>query len=82
MVETLRVEWDAFRRQRRDEPEIDFRPPEDLPEEFVRPEPPSYAALVPLLFGRYGNDHLPSHEERVREEQERLARRDQAHYGF
>jgi hypothetical protein len=74
-------EWEAFRARHPGEPAVAFRAPAAPPDEPVVPGPPPYADLPPLAFGRYGID-LPSHEERVREEQERLARRDQAHYGF
>ncbi|HEU0132289.1 MAG TPA: hypothetical protein VFQ85_14970 [Mycobacteriales bacterium] len=75
-------EWAAFRASRPGEPVLAFRPPPPV----VRDEegeagPPPYELLPRLRHGRYGID-LPSHEERIREEQERLARRDQAHYGF
>jgi hypothetical protein len=74
-------EWEAFRARHPEEPAVAFRAPEAVPDEPVVPGPPPYDDLPPLLHGRYGID-LPTHEERVREEQERLARRDQAHYGF
>lgn len=78
----LDTEWAAFRRRQPDEPHVTFAPPEAAPEEPIVPGPPPYDELAPLRFGRYGSDHLPSHEERVRDEQERLAKRDQAFYGF
>lgn len=78
----LDTEWAAFRRRNPSEPHVTFAPPPAPPEEPVVPGPPPYDELAPLRFGRYGSDFLPSHEERVRDEQERLARRDQAFYGF
>lgn len=81
VLDLLRTEWDAWRAEHPGEPLVAFRAPAALDEEVVVPEPPPYDALPPLVFGRYGID-LPSHEERVREEQERLSRRDGAFYGF
>jgi len=78
----LDTEWAAFRAEHPGEPLVAFAPPAPPPDEPVVPGPPPYDELAPLRFGRYGSDHLPSHDERVREEQERLARRDQAFYGF
>jgi hypothetical protein len=78
----LDAEWAAFRREHPEEPHVTFAPPPAPPEEPVVPGPPPYDRLVPLQFGRYGTDHLPAHDDRIREEQERLARRDQAFYGF
>ena len=78
----LDTEWAAFRAAHPGEPHVAFAAPADPPDEPVVPGPPPYDELAPLRFGRYGSDHLPTHAERVREEQERLARRDQAHYGF
>ncbi|HEX8003003.1 MAG TPA: hypothetical protein VF519_09955 [Mycobacteriales bacterium] len=78
----LDTEWAAFRRTHPGEPHVAFAPPAAPAEEPVVPGPPPYDELAPLRFGRYGSDHLPTHEERVRDEQERLARRDQAYYGF
>lgn len=77
----LHREWEAHRARHPGEPAVAFRAPAEVPDEPVVPGPPPYADLPPLTFGRYGID-LPSHDERVREEQERLARRDAAHYGF
>ena len=82
LVAFLDTEWAAFRRRHPEEPHVTFAPPAAPPDEPVVPGPPPYDQLAPLRFGRYGSDHLPTHEDRVREEQERLARRDQAHYGF
>ena len=82
VVALLVREWAAYRAAHPDEPDIAFRPPGTAPDdEAVVPGPPPYDALPPLRHGRYGAD-LPTHDERVREEQERLARRDQAFYGF
>ena len=81
VLDLLRTEWDAYRADHPGEPLVAFRPPGAVPDEPVVPGPPPYDSLPPLTFGRYGVD-LPSHEDRVREEQERLARRDTAHYGF
>jgi hypothetical protein len=78
----LDTEWAAFRAAHPGEPHVAFAPPPAPEEDPVVPGPPPYDQLAPLRHGRYGSDHLPSHEERVREEQERLARRDQAYYGF
>lgn len=77
----LRAEWTSYREAHAGEPDITFAPPIVVPDEAVVPGPPPYADLVPLRHGRYGVD-LPSHEDRVRDEQERLARRDTAYYGF
>jgi hypothetical protein len=81
VVEVLTREWAAYCAAHPDAPDVTFRPPPDQPAEPVVPAPPPYADLLPLRHGRYGLD-LPTHEERVREEQERLARRDAAHFGF
>jgi hypothetical protein len=81
VVTTLTAEWAAYRVAHPDEPEVTFTPPAPLPADEVVPAAPPYAELVPLRHGRYGVD-LPSHEDRVRDEQERLARRDTAYYGF
>src|SRR5687767_8533186 len=81
VLDLLRGEWDAWRAAHPGEPLVAFRAPGDLPDEVVVPAPPPYDALPPLTFGRYGVD-LPSHEERLRDEQERLARRDGTYYGF
>lgn len=81
VVALLRTEWAAYRRAHPDEPDVMFRPPPVAPDEPVVPGPPPYDTLPPLAHGHYGTD-LPAHDERVREEQERLARRDQAFYGF
>ena len=81
VVALLDAEWAAYRAARPGEPAVTWTPPGDLPEDEVVPGPPPYGDLVALRHGRYGVD-LPSHEERVRDEQERLARRDLAHYGF
>ena len=81
VLAVLRAEWAAFRAAHASEPDVEFRPPPVATDEPVVPGPPPYAELPPLAFGRYGND-LPSHDDRVRDEQERLARRDQAYYGF
>jgi hypothetical protein len=77
----LDAEWAAFRARHPEEPAVTFRPPSEPPPDEVVPGPPPYDALPPLRHGRYGID-LPSHEDRIREEQERLARRDTAYYGF
>ena len=82
VVAFLDTEWAAFRRRNPEEPHVTFAPPPAPAEEPVVPGPPPYDELAPLRHGRYGSDHLPTHEDRVREEQERLARRDQAFYGF
>lgn len=81
VLDLLRTEWDAWRADHPGEPLVAFRPPPPPAEEPVVPGPPPYDALPPLQFGRYGID-LPSHEDRIREEQERLAKRDGAFYGF
>ena len=81
VLDLLRAEWDAWRARHPGEPLVAFLAPADPAEEVVVPGPPPYDALPPLTFGRYGID-LPSHEDRVRDEQERLARRDSAFYGF
>jgi hypothetical protein len=81
VLDLLRSEWDAYRAEHPGEPLVAFRPPAPLAEEPVVPSPPPYDALPPLTHGRYGVD-LPSHEDRVREEQERLSRRDNAYFGF
>lgn len=81
VLDLLRMEWDEWRSAHPGEPLVAFRAPEAIAEEPVVPSPPPYDALPPLRFGRYGVD-LPSHEDRVREEQERLARRDSSFYGF
>lgn len=78
----LDTEWAAFRTAHPGEPHVAFAPPPPADEDPVVPGPPPYDLLPALQHGRYGSDFLPSHDERVREEQERLARRDQAHYGF
>jgi alpha-beta hydrolase superfamily lysophospholipase len=81
VLAVLSAEWAEFRTTRPGEPDVAFRPPPAAPEEAVVPGPPPYAEFAPLARGRYGTD-LPAHEDRVREEGERLARRDQAYYGF
>lgn len=82
VVGLLAREWAAYRTAHPSEPTVEFSPPPRwVPDETVTAGPAPYDALPPLIHGRYGTD-LPSHEERVREEQERLARRDQAYYGF
>lgn len=78
----LDTEWAAFRAEHPGEPHVTFVPPPAPAEEPIVPGPPPYDELAPLRNGRYGSDHLPTHEERVQEEQQRLARRDQAYYGF
>jgi hypothetical protein len=82
MLAYLDTEWAAYREAHEGEPHVAFAPPPPAEEGPIVPGPPPYDELAPLRFGRYGSDHLPSHDERVRDEQERLARRDQAHYGF
>ena len=77
----LRAEWDAWRAEHPGEPLVAFRAPAPLRDEPVVPGPPPYDDLPPLTHGRYGVD-LPSHDDRVREEQERLAKRDASFYGF
>ena len=81
VLDVLRHEWDAYRAGHPGEPLVAFRAPAALADEPVVPGPPPYDALPPLTHGRYGVD-LPSHDDRVREEQERLARRDSTYYGF
>ena len=81
VLDLLRTEWDAYRADHPEEPLVAFRPPPAIPEQPVVPTPPPYDDLPPLTHGRYGVD-LPSHDDRVREEQERLARRDSTFYGF
>ena len=81
VLDLLRTEWDAYRADHPGEPLVAFRPPPALAEEPVVPSPPPYDALPPLTHGRYGVD-LPSHDDRVRDEQERLAKRDSSFYGF
>lgn len=81
VLDLLRTEWDAWRADHPGEPLVAFRAPEAIAEEPVVPTPPPYDDLPPLTFGHYGVD-LPSHEDRIREEQERLARRDSSFYGF
>lgn len=81
VLDLLRTEWDAFRADHPGEPLVAFRAPEAIPDEPVVPAPPPYDALPPLIHGRYGVD-LPAHDDRIREEQERLARRDSTYYGF
>lgn len=81
VLDLLRAEWDAWRAAHPKEPLVAFRPPGPVPEDVVTPAPPPYDTLPPLRFGRYGVD-LPTHEDRIREEQERLARRDSTFYGF
>ena len=77
----LHAEWAAYRAAHPGEPVVAFRPPDEPPPDEVVPGPPPYDALPPLRHGRYGIE-LPSHEDRIRDEQERLARRDTAFYGF
>jgi hypothetical protein len=78
----LNAEWSEFRTEHPGEPDITFgAPPSVAVDENAIPTPPPYGDLVQLRHGRYGLD-LPTHEDRVREDQERLARRDTAYYGF
>lgn len=81
VLDLLRTEWDAYRAQHPGEPLVAFRAPVAEIEVPVVPGPPPFDDLPPLVHGRYGID-LPSHEDRVRDEQERLARRDTSFYGF
>ena len=78
---TLRAEWYSYRVAHPGEPDITFAPPPAVPDEPVVPGPVPVETFAPLRHGRYELD-LPTHEERVREEQERLARRDTAFFGF
>lgn len=78
----LDTEWAAYREAHPGEPHVAFASPPPEDEEVVVPGPTPADLLPRLIHGRAGSDHLPTHEERVREEQERLARRDQAYYGF
>lgn len=78
----LSAEWAAYRAAHPGEPAVTWTPPAgEVAEDEVVPGAPPYHENAPLRFGRYGVD-LPTHEERLRDEQERLARRDVAYYGF
>jgi hypothetical protein len=77
----LGSEWDAYRSAHPGEPDITFTAPPPVPDEPVVPGPVPVETFAPLRHGRYGVD-LPTHEDRVRDEQERLARRDATFYGF
>jgi hypothetical protein len=81
VLRLLDTAWTEFRGRHPDEPALTFRPPPHPDAEEVVPGPTPYHLYPTLRFGRYGVD-LPSHEDRVRDEQERLAKRDQSFYGF
>ena len=82
VLDLLRTEWDAWRAEHPGEPLVAFRPPPPAPrDEEADPEPTPWHTFAPLRHGRYEVD-MPSHEDRIRDEQERLARRDTAYYGF